>query len=272
MINENGSEAMVAVLLDNSYNREITTTFTGQHRCFVYNKSYSELINYEGLIVSANKNKFIKISGGVATGQDAITISETLPVVDITNTSNDKAVFGVISTVEDPDGREEQHGHLVSIHKKELGDTRAYINSVGEGAIWIININGNLESGDYITSSIVPGYGMKQNDDLLHNYTVAKITMDCDFNPIETPKLTIKKQTIIENGESKLVNDLDNKGNIQWINVTDDNGNIIYEKEYKIRYVNMNGNIITEEEYTSNIANNIPSYKAAFVGCTYHCG
>ena len=44
--------------------------------------------------------------------------------------------------------------------------------------------NGNLESGDYITSCTIPGYGMKQNDDILHNYTVAKITMDCNFNPV----------------------------------------------------------------------------------------
>ena len=43
------------------------------------------------------------------------------------------------------------------------------------------NINGNLENGDYITTCEVPGYGMLQDDDLLHNYTVAKITQDCTF-------------------------------------------------------------------------------------------
>ena len=26
---------------------------------------------------------------------------------------------------------------------------------------------------------------MKQNDDLLHNYTVAKITTDCDFSKVQ---------------------------------------------------------------------------------------
>ena len=62
------------------------------------------------------------------------------------------------------------------------GDDRLYINGIGEGAIWVCDANGNLENGDYICSW-AQGYGQKQDDDLLHNYTVAKITMDCDFNP-----------------------------------------------------------------------------------------
>ena len=77
---------------------------------------------------------------------------------------------------------------------KESGDTRVYINSVGEGAIWVTNINGNLESGDYITTSNVAGYGMRQDDDILHNYTVAKITMDCDFEPVTQSVQRIVKE------------------------------------------------------------------------------
>jgi len=60
-------------------------------------------------------------------------------------------------------------------------DNRIIVNSLGEGAIWVTNCSGSLENGDYITSSPIPGLGMKQDDDLLHNYTVAKITQDCDF-------------------------------------------------------------------------------------------
>jgi hypothetical protein len=58
---------------------------------------------------------------------------------------------------------------------------RLIVNSVGEGAIWICNSNGNIENGDYIQSSDHLGYGEKQDDDLLHNYTVAKATIDCNF-------------------------------------------------------------------------------------------
>ena len=60
-------------------------------------------------------------------------------------------------------------------------DDRLIINSIGEGAIMVCNMNGNLENGDYITTSHIEGLGMKQDDDLLHNYTVAKITQDCNF-------------------------------------------------------------------------------------------
>lgn len=71
--------------------------------------------------------------------------------------------------------------------KKQKG---VYINSLGEGAIWVTNINGPLESGDYITTS---DHGMKQDDDLLHNYTLAKLTMKCNFNPAYKPVPTILK-------------------------------------------------------------------------------
>ena len=46
----------------------------------------------------------------------------------------------------------------------------------------VTNANGNFENGDFITTSEDAGYGMKQDDDLLHNYTVAKITEDMDFS------------------------------------------------------------------------------------------
>ena len=44
------------------------------------------------------------------------------------------------------------------------------------------------------------GTGARQNDDILHNYTVAKITMDCDFNPIQQPKYRIVEDVLDEDG------------------------------------------------------------------------
>ena len=59
------------------------------------------------------------------------------------------------------------------------------INSTGEGGIWVCNKNGNLENGDYITTSgTIHGYGVLQDDDILHNYTVAKATEPIDFSTI----------------------------------------------------------------------------------------
>ena len=134
------------------------------------------------------------MSGGVVCGNEAITINESLPLVSLSTKANDKKCFGVLSTTEDPETRKEVYGNFASSMEKEEGDTRVYVNSVGEGAVWVTNINGILESGDYITTSNVAGYGMKQNDDILHNYTVAKILMDCDFNAVTQPKRIIKKE------------------------------------------------------------------------------
>jgi hypothetical protein len=172
--------------------------FTGQHRTFIKDVPFSEASNLEGLIVSSDQNKYIKMSGGIEAGSNAITTNESLPVVSLSTTTNDKKCFGVISTSEDPETREDTHGILTSIFEKEKGDTRVYINSVGEGAIWVSNIGGSLEAGDYITTSNVAGYGQKQNDDVLHNYTVAKITMDCDFEPATQPVQQILRSNVVE--------------------------------------------------------------------------
>ncbi|KAJ1465589.1 hypothetical protein T484DRAFT_3636481 [Baffinella frigidus] len=79
--------------------------------------------------------------------------------------------------------REYSQGAFAITSKQDLGYLRLIPNSVGEGAIWVTNYNGILESGDYITTSKIPGWGMKQDDDIMRNYTEAKITMDCDFDP-----------------------------------------------------------------------------------------
>ena len=48
------------------------------------------------------------------------------------------------------------------------------INALGEGQLLVCGEGGNLEAGDLIVSSSIPGKGMKQADDLVRSYTVAK--------------------------------------------------------------------------------------------------
>ena len=172
--------------------------FTGQHRTFIKDVPFSKANELEGLIVSSDQNKYIKMSGGIEVGSNAITTNESLPVVSLSNVVADKRCFGVISASEDPETRQDRYGNIVSVSVKEKGDTRVYINSVGEGAMWVTDINGPLESGDYITTSNVAGYGQKQDGAGLMNYTVAKITMDCDFEPATQPIQRIKQSNVIE--------------------------------------------------------------------------
>ena len=177
----------------------------------IQNEIYKQNVNnsHIGLIVSSS-GVYKNISN---TSNISPQINESLPYVELTNTPYDKRVFGIISDKEeDGTAREYSQGNFVSVFNKDENDKRLIINSVGEGGIWVCNANSNIFNGDYITSSIVPGYGMKQYDDLLHNYTVAKITCDCDFDnlPEWIPSKTVSHSNI--------------------------------------------------------------DYKAAFVGCTYHCG
>ena len=55
----------------------------------------------------------------------------------------------MISASEDPNERVDSYGAFCTPFEKK-GDTWVYINSVGEGAIWVSNKNGHLDSGDYV--------------------------------------------------------------------------------------------------------------------------
>jgi hypothetical protein len=185
--------------------------FTGQHRCLPTSGSAQDFSQHVGKIVVASGSYKNFASDE---NKEKPNVNQSLPCVALSSLENQKSAFGVVSNVEDPNrAREVASGRFVSLAGKvEEGDDRIFINSVGEGAVWVTNINGNLENGDYITTCEIPGYGMLQDDDLLHNYTVAKITQDCDFD------LNSDKYDCVE------------------------------------------------------IEHDGETYRAAFVGCTYHCG
>jgi hypothetical protein len=204
-------------------------TFTGQHRAArIENIPPKDAHTYEGLIVVADKNAYESVNGEKRRGKEAITTNEAVPFLTLSKKVRDKRCFGVISASEDPDKREQRFGNFVSIHPKEGGDTFIFVNSLGEGAMWVSNVNGALESGDFITTSDVPGYGMKQNDDILHNYTVAKITMDCDFNPPTQPVQRVKK----------ILGEVQYWVETKYIDVTREEYDTLDETERTIEYIN----------------------------------
>jgi hypothetical protein len=59
---------------------------------------------------------------------------------------------------------------------------RIACNAVGEGQINVCGEGGDIQAGDYICTSSTGGKGMKQSDDLLHNYTVAKARESVSFS------------------------------------------------------------------------------------------
>jgi len=160
-------------------NSQSRMNFTGQHHCVPYNKIlYNDL--YFGYIVkSIGEYKNMYNSPYINKNRN-ITLNDCLPVIDLVNSINCKNILGIISNSNIDFNLSPLKGQD---SPNEDGINRISINSLGEGAIWVSDYNGSIENGDYITTSPIPGIGMRQNDDLLHNYTVAKITMDCDFNP-----------------------------------------------------------------------------------------
>ena len=222
-----------------------------------------------------------------------IDIIESLPYVKLSERKKEKSVIGVISN--------KQQLNINDIDKQN--DNEVIINSLGEGAIWVSDINGPLSNGDYITTSDIKGIGMVQDDDLLHNYTVAKITMNCDFKPRKIP---VEKYVYVDGKLQK-----DKNGRYMMEYELDENGEQILEKEYITNYINKDGELISEQEYVDSFneiikteinlntelktyVNNIETididsvidienkfnyllekrnvFRIAFVGCTYHCG
>jgi hypothetical protein len=97
--------------------------------------------------------------------KDGITIEDAVPVVQLSRQRKDKRVFGVLGAPK----------------RSTNNKNRLIVNSIGEGGICVSNTNGNIENGDYLQSSDLLGYAEKQDDDLLHNYTIGKATIDCNF-------------------------------------------------------------------------------------------
>jgi hypothetical protein len=176
--------------------------FTGQHRSML-NKHIDE--TSKGLIVSSS-GKYINLDNSLNTN-----INESLPICTITNIDNDIKVFGVISDKEDTnDSRTYNSGNWGSSYiKKNKNEQRMFINSLGEGAVWVCNKNGNLVNGDYISSSSVAGYGMRQNTNKLLNSTVAKITCDCDFSLTKIVKQKLKVITTTETYEENVFEEIE---------------------------------------------------------------
>lgn len=58
---------------------------------------------------------------------------------------------------------------------------RGAANALGEGQINVCGEGGDIAAGDWIVTSSTPGKGMRQADDLLHNYTVARARESCTF-------------------------------------------------------------------------------------------
>lgn len=120
-------------------------------------------------------------------------ISSTLLKQALSSQANQRGVIGVYSgrrieppnypesRIKRPSTNGEQAGEIIIAARPkddpyELKPTETNIsfNALGEGLINVCGENGTIEVGDLIVSSNMPGKGMRQSDDIVRSYTVAK--------------------------------------------------------------------------------------------------
>jgi hypothetical protein len=121
--------------------------------------------NISGLVVSANENAHK---------------TNMTPIVTLSNVNMDKKWYGVVSD-----------------KTTDTNDYDTLIDTKGDTQIWVTDRGGPLESGDLLTTSNVsPGFTQKQSDDIVRNYTVAKVTQDCDFTEPVQRAIKVPKQEL----------------------------------------------------------------------------
>jgi hypothetical protein len=163
--------------------------FTGQHACFVSSVTQENVSSYVGLITASDDQGYISVTlnGDIVTGSNAIYSTESLPKVALTTNDMQKGVFGIISDQQNLPAAV-NFSTMYPAYNIENGFKnslygRLLINAVGDGALWTTNVNGNVSIGDYLCSSVIPGHARVQDDPTgMYNYTVAKATMNCDFD------------------------------------------------------------------------------------------
>jgi hypothetical protein len=143
----------------------VYATFTGGHT----GQTIEDLAKWKhGMIVSSTGEL-------IENQQTKANISRALVKIRLSNGKKDKAVVGVFT------GYQEEHNDSGFDKEKPSID----YNALGEGMILVTNSGGDLEIGDYICASATSGYGEKQDDDMLHNYTVAKATVAVKWDNVE---------------------------------------------------------------------------------------
>ena len=126
-------------------------------------------------------------------------ISDTVTLVRYSNKINEKGVVGVlyhfsgkavphmftkpVELIKIESGAYVRYTEYVNDFGEDMiGRRFIAMNSIGEGQVNVCGENGNIEIGDLITTSSIPGKGMKQADDLVRNYTVAKSRENVSFS------------------------------------------------------------------------------------------
>ncbi len=176
-----------------------TYSVRGLNKPIYSNSGYSPFTGIHNAMTPTNIGRFLE-EGDLLVCDDSVlvNVNDSVPVVSLSKDEKCKKVIGVMGSYnrmtvtemfesykgliakyrseENPDNEWTEKGkQLLASYAKYK---QCEINSVGEGGINVCDAGGDIEIGDYLCSSSVSGKAMKQDDDILHNYTVAKAMQD----------------------------------------------------------------------------------------------
>jgi hypothetical protein len=174
---------------DGSGGSTVGTSFTGGHD----NVCEDDDDLMPGLIVETTGHMWAHPTGSYETA---------LPFTKLCQTNGSKKVFGVINGYKPAyisgSLKYPEYAHFIKNGwqmKPEFtgtakrfptgsGNFHLHTNSIGEGSVWVTNVNGEIENGDFVESSVIKGYGRKQDDDIMRSKTIAKVTENIDWDNI----------------------------------------------------------------------------------------
>jgi len=114
-------------------------------------------------------------------------ISSTITLVANSSMANQKAVLGVVCAAPKPLTNSQPAVYIIGFSEETrqnimspdydtdcLSYNTIAINALGEGQINVCGEGGDIAAGDLIVTSSIAGKGMRQADDIVRSYTVAK--------------------------------------------------------------------------------------------------
>lgn len=171
--------------------------------------------------------------------------NQALPTIELSKTEKDSSLLGVMVGCEDY-SRSLSVGNIQSEHAQEDDLNRVFVHSgPGTGSVWVVDIGGNINKGDYITTTVIPGYGMKQDDNIKHSWSGPRAMINCDFRP----KIIVLEKPV----------DIDEDGPI-YTEMRNINGQVITDVNYTMKYIDINGNPATSKQFIDDIQKLIDQY------------
>ncbi len=132
----------------------------------------SHISKYVGNIDELGPGDLLVLTGNYSPRYADSPMGEPVYEVALSDKVNDKRVFGVYSTT------------MESTKDDELKDM-IYVYALGNAFMKVTDTNGNIETGDWITTSPRPRFGQRQGDKMNRNYSVAKAQTSVNWSEVE---------------------------------------------------------------------------------------